>query len=253
MTGRDALIMWMGLSALACSPNMTDQPSYQPQEPPRLSSPSGSVPRVSRVHPSETLRAPDETEEQRRSIARLFRINCAHCHGSTGEGDGAVAPYLSHVPANLRAPHVQVKSDQALYRAVTNGFGAMPGFQGELSAEERWALVSWIKGLDGQKPESGKGTAPETAQQGKLLYATHCLACHGSSGRGDGPVSATMNPKPADLAGGRLKRGESLDAVVRPISSGIEGTAMPGFGHVSEQDRRALAGYVLSLRGSKQR
>jgi mono/diheme cytochrome c family protein len=33
--------------------------------------------------------------------ALLYRTHCASCHGATGEGDGAVAPYLRIPPADL--------------------------------------------------------------------------------------------------------------------------------------------------------
>ncbi len=35
---------------------------------------------------------------------------------------------------------------------------------------------------------------------GKPLYEENCAACHGSTGRGDGVVGATLDPRPADLA-----------------------------------------------------
>ncbi len=39
---------------------------------------------------------------------------------------------------------------------------------------------------------------------GQALYVTHCAACHGDSGRGDGPSAAGFATKPADLTDGRL-------------------------------------------------
>jgi copper transport protein len=35
--------------------------------------------------------------------------------------------------------------------------------------------------------------------QGEAIYRVQCIACHGPSGRGDGPVGLTLNPPPADL------------------------------------------------------
>ncbi|MCP4444401.1 MAG: cytochrome c [Myxococcales bacterium] len=32
----------------------------------------------------------------------------------------------------------------------------------------------------------------------KALFAARCTACHGDSGKGDGPGSAALNPKPQD-------------------------------------------------------
>jgi mono/diheme cytochrome c family protein len=36
-------------------------------------------------------------------------------------------------------------------------------------------------------------------QRGAMLFAKHCVACHGDRGRGDGPSAAEIRVKPADL------------------------------------------------------
>jgi mono/diheme cytochrome c family protein len=239
-----SLVLVVSLAASACSENMTEQPTYRPQEPPRLHSPSGSVPRMSRVHRGQ---ASPGAEDRNQSGARLFRINCAHCHGPTAEGDGPVAPYLSAQAANLRASHVQQKPPSALYAIITDGSEVMPAFKGELSSDERWALVDFIGSMAGAGQTTSRQTS-ETLDPGIALYATYCQACHGPRGKGDGPAAIAMQPKPANLAGGRLKKGETADAIARTISEGVQGTPMPGFGYLSERDRRALAEHVVSLR-----
>lgn len=42
-----------------------------------------------------------------------------------------------------------------------------------------------------------KGKA-EAIAEGKKLYASYCVPCHGEKGRGDGIAAAGLNPKPAD-------------------------------------------------------
>ena len=128
--------------AMGCSKDMQEQPSYHPQEAPRLHSPSRSVPRESR---SIVLAPPPLTQQRLEQGARLFAVNCRHCHGPEGEGDGPVAGYLKDMPANLHASRVQKKSARELYEIVTDGTGVMRAFRGELSAEERWMLVYFIK------------------------------------------------------------------------------------------------------------
>lgn len=39
----------------------------------------------------------------------------------------------------------------------------------------------------------------EARAEAKELYATRCAACHGASGKGDGPAAAALRPAPRDL------------------------------------------------------
>ena len=39
----------------------------------------------------------------------------------------------------------------------------------------------------------------EDVEFGKIAYGTYCAVCHGSTGKGDGPVAGQLKNKPADL------------------------------------------------------
>ncbi|MGL4237925.1 c-type cytochrome [Tabrizicola sp.] len=45
------------------------------------------------------------------------------------------------------------------------------------------------------------------APTGREDFATFCAACHGASGRGDGPAAAGLDRKPADLTGLSARNG----------------------------------------------
>lgn len=57
------------------------------------------------------------------------------------------------------------------------------------------------------------------AAAGKALFEANCASCHGTSGKGDGPVGAALNPPPRDFtvgdfkfdANGNGKAGEEAD------------------------------------------
>jgi mono/diheme cytochrome c family protein len=144
--------LWMLLGCLmiflssitGCSRDMEEQESYQAQEKPRRHSPTGSIPMNSRAIVTSM---PDEPDQRMAHGRRLFTINCAHCHGPNGDGDGPVAGYLRELPKNLHALHVQQQPVAHLFATVTNGKDAMPPFQGEMSAEERWAVAYYVKSL----------------------------------------------------------------------------------------------------------
>ncbi len=132
-----------------CSRDMQEQPSYGPQEAPRLHSPLGAVPRDSRAIATVSVDASI-------SGADLFRINCAHCHGSAGRGDGPAAAYLKEKPVDLHKPEVQRLSDSALYEVLTRGKDVMPSFRGELSANERRSIVVYVKSLPIQQDRASQ-------------------------------------------------------------------------------------------------
>ena len=43
------------------------------------------------------------------------------------------------------------------------------------------------------------------ADAGKVIFDTNCMTCHGPLGKGDGPLSPALDPKPRDLSGGVFK------------------------------------------------
>ena len=139
------------LAAAGCSQDMQDQPSYRSQEAPRLHSPAGSIPRDSRTVLSHEVLTHDGIPDRAKE---LFRINCLPCHGESGEGTGPVAPYLKELPANLLAPKVRALTRAEIYHILTEGKDMMPSFQGELSADERMILASFVESMKPDSPPS---------------------------------------------------------------------------------------------------
>ena len=43
------------------------------------------------------------------------------------------------------------------------------------------------------------GTTMEAQSAGEALFVENCVACHGTAGRGDGPLAAGLATKPANL------------------------------------------------------
>ncbi len=89
-----------------------------------------------------------------------------------------------------------------------------------------------------------------TPELGLTLYrANGCAACHGIAGRGDGPVSATLTPRPRDLTDpASYRMGSEVGIIARTLGAGLAGAgSMPLFAHLTNHERHALALYVHSL------
>lgn len=95
---------------------------------------------------------------------------------------------------------------------------------------------------------------PEATAEGKKVYEKRCWYCHGIEGKGDGPASKTMFPKPRNFtrneykvrstAAGSVPADEDL---FRIITSGIEGTAMPFWNTISETERWQVIHYIKTF------
>jgi copper transport protein len=88
----------------------------------------------------------------------------------------------------------------------------------------------------------------ESLARGEAVYSANCQPCHGASGRGDGPVGLTLNPRPADLAAHAVP-GVHTDAQLYDfITNGYPGSLMPAFGQrLSERDRWDLVNLIRTF------
>jgi len=86
--------------------------------------------------------------------------------------------------------------------------------------------------------------------RGGVLFAKYCAICHGEEGDGQGKFAYLMNPRPRNFRQGNFKLSTTQNQVptegdlVRTISRGMPGSAMPSWGHLPPADLNALAMYV---------
>lgn len=97
-------------------------------------------------------------------------------------------------------------------------------------------------------------TDDENTSPGYRLFVSHCSACHGPKGDGNGLGSRHLFPPPRDL---RRERGRlvstkngvpTLDDTVTVLRRGIPGTSMPAYDDLDEKQLRVLAEEVHRMR-----
>ena len=99
-------------------------------------------------------------------------------------------------------------------------------------------LVVWLLAASGlaQEVRNPHTTAADVAA-GALIFRSHCADCHGLKGQGG---------KGPDLTTGVLYHGSSDAALLKNVSDGIEGTAMPSSFFSDDQVWQVIA-YVRTL------
>lgn len=90
----------------------------------------------------------------------LYGRHCVACHGAAGRGDGPAGAGLPKRPADLTAPHTGDHTAGDLYWWLTHGIprSGMPPFGQQLSEDDRWDLINYLRALSAA--EQGRGMAP---------------------------------------------------------------------------------------------
>jgi mono/diheme cytochrome c family protein len=221
---------------------------------------------------------PKTTSELINHGKAVYVQNCLACHGVKGDGMGDASAFLSPKPRNFVQANFRLRStapghlptDLDLFRAVSLGMPGtpMPPWMVMLNAEDRWAVVEYIKTFSPRFADTNEdrqtvvsfGSPPvpnESAiAEGKALFSKFaCASCHGERGHGDGPAAITLlddsqsRIKPRDFAQtAAFKSGYSTKEIVRTILTGFDGTPMVGFnGAMTEAEAWKIAYYVQTF------
>jgi len=77
-----------------------------------------------------------------------FNINCAICHGRTGEGKGVVQQIGAWATvANLQDDRIRQQPDGQIFNTITHGKNTMGAYGPNIAIEDRWAIVAYIRAL----------------------------------------------------------------------------------------------------------
>jgi len=83
-----------------------------------------------------------------KQAAQIYQENCVPCHGKAGAGDGPAAAALNPKPANFTDAKLMTPvTDGELFWKMSNGRGPMPNWKDQLSDNQRWMLVNYLRTL----------------------------------------------------------------------------------------------------------
>lgn len=93
------------------------------------------------------------TEEVLLKGQKKYLTYCSPCHGDIGNGDQRMRGLLPVMPPALHTERAKNFSDAQLYHIITVGRnnGNMPGYSHQISRDERWAIINYVRVLQRAK------------------------------------------------------------------------------------------------------
>jgi len=77
-----------------------------------------------------------------------YDIYCSACHGVDADGKGKILFYEYPIPpADFYNERIKGLSDGHMYNAITEGWMNMPSLKAQISVDDRWAIISYIRSL----------------------------------------------------------------------------------------------------------
>jgi cytochrome c oxidase cbb3-type subunit 3 len=160
---------------------------------------------------------------------RLFANSCAMCHGSDARG-------ARGFPNLADNDWLYGNSFDTVMQSIANGrAGAMPVMVGSLEDSAIAELVVYVQSLTGMQADT------DMAANGKKNFDMLCAACHGIDGSGN---EALGSPRLNDAI---WLYGSNPETIRKTITEGRNGNMPAHKDLLSEDRRRLIAAYVLSL------
>lgn len=164
------------------------------------------------------------------SGAKLWAQNCGRCHNMRGLQE------YNDVQWDIIVAHMRQ-------------IGGLPGAQARAITKflqdtnhpphQPLVSISTDRTVDTKGQELIVDVTKGDIQNGKAIYGNYCAACHGTSGKGDGPAAVGMKPSPRDLTNEEFMQTISDEYLYKVVISGGpkvgKSSLMPGWGSVLDQ------------------
>jgi len=140
-------------NAFAPNPSFPNGSTLQRPEPGTI--PRGYVPlhyaatQQDAVRAGEELQSPLEPDNMRaRQRGEFVFANfCAVCHGAGGAGNGTVPQRGYPAPPSLLVEHAIKMKDGQMFHVLTYGQNNMPSYASQLSREDRWSVILYVRAM----------------------------------------------------------------------------------------------------------
>jgi len=85
---------------------------------------------------------------------KVFTINCAVCHGATGQGNGITSKYGLLGIANYHQDKYRQMADGQIFNTIAHGYNTMMAYGDKVTVKDRWAIIAYMRAL--QKSQNAR-------------------------------------------------------------------------------------------------
>jgi mono/diheme cytochrome c family protein len=169
---------------------------------------------------NQTVVYPDGCPSVPDGKAAYDKMNCATCHGVSGE---AVPGKSSIALSDKEYLHQQKPVAQFEFLSFGKPGSEHPALNDKLTRREIWNLVFYTRSLAMPLLSSKEWSEVD------VVFGSNCAVCHGKIGYGDGPLAHNLEPQPANFQNFVRFYDRTDDILWDHIANGIKWEGMPNF------------------------
>ncbi len=168
-----------------------------------------------------------------------YNIFCSPCHSRVGNGKGMIVQRGYYPATNFHTDRLRHAPLGHFFSVITNGYGAMPDYAAQISPQDRWAIVAYIRALqlsqnatDNDVPH-GERVTPMNALAERSGLSKDFLGAWVTSSSTISPVTASATsaqnaqssvPGSPDVSQVAVPTGGKADGGAKPLASATKAT-----------------------------
>ena len=111
---------------------------------------------------------------QFKEATRLYLVYCGICHGEKLDGNGPLwkggdGPFPA-APKNFMENDTKALAEGTMFHSVTYGKNMMGSYASQVSTEQRWMIIHYIKEKQTASASTPAAPAKDSAKTGKLFF-----------------------------------------------------------------------------------
>jgi mono/diheme cytochrome c family protein len=137
-----------------------------------------------------------------------FDIYCSPCHGRIGDGQGMIVQRGFKNPSTFHVDRLRNERAGYFFDVMTNGFSQMSSYASQITPEDRWAIVAWIRTLQASQnmpreflAKEDEGRLDSNAAGGEAEAMAQKSFLEGEEGHGPAQPATGSAASPASVSG----------------------------------------------------